>query len=158
MEMIISEGSSFYVWSEEAISVDLATLNTAVGWVGGESYGDNPPPHTHTLNASQLICLLCHDFYPVLEVSHTWKGSHNHPLTLRNQNQPAWTQVKRHSTSKFCKDFCGIKQVPPVLLHGIGGGKWDKEGPWAFSREESCNPSEKAGSRTNPFLRQNRHG
>lgn len=88
---------------------------------GWELWGQ--PPHTHTLNASQLICLLCHDFYPMLEVSHTWKGSHNHPLTLRNQNQPAWTQGKRHSTNKFCKAFCGIKQVPPVLLHGIGGDK-----------------------------------
>lgn len=40
-----------------------------------------------------------------------------------------------------------------MLLPGMGGGRRDEEGPWVFLEQESCNPSEKTGSRTSPFLR-----
>lgn len=74
------------MWSEDAVSVDLAAPSPAVGRVLWRP-ASLPPPHP--LNASQLICHLCHDFYPLLEVNHAWKGSQDHPLTFRNQSQLA---------------------------------------------------------------------
>ena len=55
----------------------------------GVSVMEMPPLSGGALNTPQWIRLWHHDFYPMLEVNHTWKGGQDYLLTPRSHSQPA---------------------------------------------------------------------
>lgn len=88
----------------------------------GESVLETPP---HTLNAPQLICLLCRDFYPGLEVSHTWnlEGKPGPPVDTLASQPVSLDSRKRAQNQYILPRFVWDKTVfvgALVLLLGKG--------------------------------------
>lgn len=119
-------GEKSHLWSEETISVGLATFSSAVGRVGCECYGDTP---TYT-EYPPINLSVVYDLYPVLEVSHTWnlEGKPGPPVDTLASQPVSLDSRKRAQHQCILPRFMWDKVVfvgALVLLLGKGGGRLD---------------------------------